>query len=83
MAGLLGPYPGPLREGRVVHVRIRLGWFGRPVVQIQRQLSRTRFTGLAPDGVLVEACGSTEWRDATKSDAIDLAQFFESFKVGC
>lgn len=83
MAGPLGPYPGPLREGQVVDVRIRLGWFGRPVMQIQRQLSRTRFTGPAPDGVLVEVCGSTEWRDATKADAIELAQFFESLKVGC
>lgn len=83
MAGPLGPYPGPLREGRVVDVRIRLGWLGRPVVQIQRQLSRTRFTGPAPDVVLVEVCGSTEWRDATKADVIELAQFFESFKVEC
>lgn len=64
-------------------VRVRLGWFGRPVVQIKRQLNRTRFTGPAPDGVVIEACGSTEWRDAAKADAIELAQFFESFKVGC
>ncbi len=83
MAGPLGPYPRSLRQGRIVDARIRLGWFGRPVVQIQRQLSRTRFTGPEPGGVVVEACGSTEWRDATKADAIELAHFFDSLKVGC
>ncbi|QJC75433.1 hypothetical protein [Stenotrophomonas maltophilia] len=62
-------------------VRVRLGWFGRPVMQIQRQLSRTRFTGPAPDGVVVEVCGSTEWRDAAKADAIELAQFIGSLQV--
>ncbi len=62
-------------------VRVRLGWFGRPVMQIQRQLSRTRFTGPGPDGVVVEACGSTEWRDAAKADAIELAQFIGSLQV--
>ncbi len=56
-------------------VRIRLGWLGRPVVQIKRQLSRTRFNGPAPDGVVVEVCGSTEWRDAAKPDVIELAHF--------
>lgn len=81
MAGPLGPHPGPLSEGRVLAVRIRLGWFGRPVMQIQRQLSRTRVTGPAPDGVVVEVCGSTEWRDATKADAIELAQFIGSLQV--
>lgn len=81
MAGPLGPYPGPLSEGRVVGVRVRLGWFGRPVMQLQRQLSRTRFTGPGPDGVVVEACGSTEWRDAAKADAIELAQFIGSLQV--
>lgn len=81
MAGPLGPYPGPLSEGRVVDVRIRLGWFGRPVMQIQRQLSRTRFTGPAPDGVVVEPCGSTPWRDAVKADGIELAQFLDALQA--
>lgn len=81
MAGPLGPYPRPLAEGRIVQVRIRLGWLGRPVVQIQRQLSRTRFTGPASDGVLVEPCGSTPWRDAVKADAIELGQFLAAMTM--
>lgn len=80
MAGPLGPYPCPLAEGRIVQVRIRLGWLGRPVVQIQRQVSRTRFTGPPPDGVLVEPCGSTAWRDAVKADAIELAQYLDALQ---
>lgn len=79
MAGPLGPYPCSLREGRIIHVRVRLGWLGRPVMQIQRQMSRTRFTG--PDGVLVEPCGATPWRDAAKADAIELGQFLAATQV--
>ena len=81
MAGPLGRYPGPLREGHIVGVRIRLGWFGRPVMQIQRQWNRTRFTGPEPDSVLGEVCGFGEWHDATKADAIELAQFIGSLQV--
>lgn len=58
-----------------MQVRVRLGWLGRPVVQIKRQLNRIRFIASSPDGVVVEPCGSTQWRDAGKADAIELAKF--------
>lgn len=61
------------REGAIVAVSIRLGWRGQPVVQIKRQLLRARF--VAEFRVEHEPSGSTEWRDAGKADAIELAQY--------
>lgn len=61
-------------ERGIVGIRLRLGFFGRPVLQIRRQLARLRFVG-NPGGVIEVPAGRTAWRIARKRDAIELAQF--------
>lgn len=78
MAGPLGPFA---QEGKIVGVRIRLGWRGQPVAQVQRQMMRVRFVAQGPDGVITERCGASRWHDAGKADAIELAQFLASAQV--
>lgn len=78
MAGPLGPVPS---KGRIVGVRVRLGWRGQPVMQVQRQMVRVRFVAQGPDGLVTERCGTSTWHDAGKADAIELAQFLASAQV--
>lgn len=78
MAGPLGPVP---RLGSIVGVRVRLGWRGQPVMQVQRQMVRIRLVAPGPDGVVTERCGTSTWHDAGKADAIELAQVLASAQV--
>lgn len=57
----------------IVAARVRYGFRGRPVVQIQRAQARQRFTGPRPDGVTLEAWGLGPWKDATREDMLDLS----------
>lgn len=79
MAGPLGPYPGRLVPGRIVQVRIRLGWNAAPVVQIKRQLSHVTLAGFTT--AVAPAFDTTPWRDAAKSDSVELAQFIDALQV--
>ncbi|MCD9005216.1 hypothetical protein LDO31_03005 [Luteimonas sp. XNQY3] len=62
-------------EHGIAAVRVRLGTFGRPVIQVQRSRSKRWLFGRPSGEPPVSQISNTEWRDAGKADAIELAQF--------
>lgn len=63
----------PLREGGIASLRIRLGCFGRPVLQIQRHTMQFR---IPDDGhSYYESIGLTQWKDACRDDALEIAVY--------
>ena len=68
-------------EHEIAAVRVRLGAFGRPVIQIQRARSRKWLVGRPNGDPPVSQISGSEWRDACKADAIELAQFLSSLQA--
>lgn len=70
-----------IEEQGIVGVRVRLGWFGRPVAQIKRGRVKEWLVG-RPSGVpRIEQISDTGWRDAGRADAIELAAFLASLQA--
>lgn len=58
------------REHGIAELRLRLNWWGKPVLQARKVLWRIRFVG--PDKPAVEECkGMGPWRDVGRDDAIE------------
>lgn len=54
-------------EGKIVALRMRMNWRGRPVLQCQRETLRAR----SVPGPLPRL-GATQWRDVRRADAFDV-----------
>lgn len=59
----------------LVSVRIRVGLVGRPVVQVQYACRRYKAGRMSVDGVM-------PWRDARRSDTVEVARWFERVEQG-
>lgn len=76
----------PRVTGCISAVRIRVGLFGRPVVQIRRVMYRLRSPPQPPGGEppsfddLHVRIGDSAWRDARRADAVDLAMFVDAMQ---
>lgn len=62
-------------DGAIAQVGFRLGVFGNPVLQIQRERRLRRLFSRRS-----EADGLGYFRDATKSDAVELAVFLSNLQ---
>lgn len=59
----------------LVSIRIRVGLSGRPVVQVQYAARRYEAGRMSVEGVM-------PWRDAKRSDTVEVARWFERVAQG-
>lgn len=66
-------------EREIVMVRIRIKWFGRPVLQFARQSYRCTFNpGSGPPGRTTEVkCGPLFFHDIDRHSALEVSQFLQ------
>lgn len=69
-----------IEECGIQAIRIRLGLFGRPILEVQKSRLRKWLVGSSAEGQREEAALPTKWRKVNKGDALEVAKYLEAIQ---